>query len=355
MSDTEATVDLWSEVIGQDDAVTVLRSALSAPVHAYLLVGPEGAGKRAAARAFAAELLAQGLDDAGAERARHLVATEAHPALHVVEREGATISVEQADEVVRQSSLAPPEGDRQVILMVDFHMIGVAAPKLLKSIEEPPPTTVFVILAEELPPELVTIASRCVRVDFAAVPTSALAERLVAEGIEPELAELAAAGAGGSLSRARLLARDTGVAERREAWYRAPERLDGSGAAACTVVDELLGLIDGVLEPLAEQHAEELEVFVARIEAAEGKAKKGDLDKLEKRHKREQRRVRTDELRSGLGVLVSRYRDALAEGGSAEDFVTAAEKVQEVADNLVFNVKESLALQALFVSLPRLR
>ncbi len=138
MSQHRIDLDLWSEVIGQRDAVAVLRAALAAPVHAYLLVGPEGAGKRAAARAFAAELLAQGLDDAGVERARHLVGTEAHPSLHVVEREGATISVEQADEVVRQSSLAPPEGDRQVILMVDFHLIGVAAPKLLKSIEEPP-------------------------------------------------------------------------------------------------------------------------------------------------------------------------------------------------------------------------
>ena len=345
---------LWAEVVGQDAAVAQLQAALTAPVHAYLLVGPEGSGKRAAARAFAAELLAEGLDDDGAERARHLAGTETHPAMHVVERQGATISVEQADEVVRQSSLAPPEGNRQVILMVDFHLIGVAAPKLLKSIEEPPPTTVFVILAEELPPELVTIASRCVRVDFAAVASAARADRLVAEGIDPELASVAAAGAGGSLTRARLLARDTGVAARREAWYRAPERLDGSGAAACAAVDELLGLIDGVLEPLAEQHAEQMEAFIARVEAAEGKAKKGDLDQLEKRHKREQRRVRTDELRSGLGVLVSRYRDALSAGGSAEDFIEAADQVQQVSDNLVFNVKESLALQALFVSLPRL-
>ena len=105
-------------------------------------------------------------------------------------------------------------------------------------------------------------------------------------------------------------------------------------------------------------HREEVQMRPAEnarlIEAAEGKAKKGDLDKLEKRHKREQRRVRTDELRSGLGVLVSRYRDAMASGGSADDFVAAAAKVQDVADSLVFNVKESLALQALFVSLPRL-
>lgn len=356
MSDHTIGADhLWSEVIGQDAAITQLKAALVSPVHAYLLVGPEGSGKRAAARAFAAELLADGLDDHGTTRSRHLAATEAHPALHVVEREGATISVGQADEVVRQSSMAPPEGNRQVILMVDFHLIGVAAPKLLKSIEEPPPTTVFVILAEELPPELVTIASRCVRIDFAAVPASALAQRLVDEGIDAEAAELAASGAGGSLTRARLLARDSGAAARRDAWYRAPERLDGSGAAACAAADELLGLIDGLLEPLSAQQAEETETFMARSEAAGTKLKKGDLDQLEKRHKREQRRVRADELRAGLGVLVGRYRDELAGGAPADDFVNAAEQVQRMTDNLVFNVNETLALQALFVSLPRMR
>jgi hypothetical protein len=53
--------------------------------------------------------------------------------------------------------------------------------------------------------------------------------------------------------------------------------------------------------------------------------------------------------------LVSRYRDALAHGGSAEEFLTAADAVQELCDNLVFNPRESLALQALFVSLPTLQ
>ena len=58
----------------------------------------------------------------------------------------------------------------------------------------------FVVLAEEVPPELVTIASRCVQVDFAPWPAAALVDRLVAEGVEPaEAADEAAAGAGGSL------------------------------------------------------------------------------------------------------------------------------------------------------------
>ena len=347
--------DLWGEVVGQQDAVQRLRAAVDSPVHAYLLVGPEGSGTREAARAFAADLLSHELDDVGSERARHLAGAEAHPALLVVERDGAAIDAKQSREVVRQSSLSPSEGERQVIVLVDFHLVGDAAAILLKSIEEPPASTVFVILAEELPPHLATIASRCVKIDFAAVPMQVLLDRLILEGVSPEVAEQAALAAGGSLSRGRLLARDPAVGARRDAWYRAPVQLDGTGATACALADELLAMIDGVMEPLQVQQAEELAAYQATFESAGGKLLKGDLKKMEDRHKREQRRVRTEELRSGLAVLVSHYREvALSDSARAADFLTAADEVQALCASLVFNPRESLALQALFMSLPRL-
>ena len=195
-------------------------------------------------------------------------------------------------------------------MLVDFHLVGEAAPKLLKSIEEPPPTTVFVVLAEEVTPELVTIASRCVRVDFAAVPQQVLVDRLVADGVDPELG-----GCGGSGGRWQPVAapdcwRATpGTASRRAAWYAAA---DAPGRHRCDRMRggrRAAGSIDGVLEPLAAQHAEEMARFLAGFEAAGIEPRKGDLKRLEDRHKREQRRVRVDELRSGLATLVGRYRD----------------------------------------------
>lgn len=346
---------LWDEVVGQPDAVRQLRAAVADPVHAYLLVGPEGSGKRAAARAFAADLLAAGHDEEGADRARRLVAAEAHPALTVVEREGASISTEMANEIVRAASLSPAEGDLQVFVLVDFHLVGPAAPTLLKTIEEPASTAVFVVLAEEVTPDLVTIASRCVQVDLAAVPTNLLVERLVADGVDLDVARVSAEGAGGSLSRARLLARDPEVVARRDAWYAAPTRLDGTGATAATVADELYSSIEAVLAPLAAMHTEEMERFLAGFEAAGVEPRKGDIKRLEDRHKREQRRVRVDELRSGLATLVARYRDELAAGGPSADFVSAAEAVQELCDRLVFNPNEGLQLRALMVGLPVVR
>src|SRR3546814_13037221 len=65
---TDRPLDVWSGVIGQDGAVAQLTAAAVNPVHAYLLVGPAGSGKRMAARAFAALLLAgdsQGEDAEG--------------------------------------------------------------------------------------------------------------------------------------------------------------------------------------------------------------------------------------------------------------------------------------------------
>ena len=73
----------------------------------------------------------------------------------------------QAEEVVRLAALSPVEGRRKVLILDEFHLLRPeGAARLLKTIEEPPPSTVFVIVADDVPHDLVTIASRCVRVDF---------------------------------------------------------------------------------------------------------------------------------------------------------------------------------------------
>ncbi|MGH9116942.1 MAG: ATP-binding protein [Acidimicrobiales bacterium] len=349
----ELATDPWAEVVGQDPAVTRLRAVAARPVHAYLLVGPPGSGKRPLARAFAAELLAQVAAPEDRDRLVRLALAERHPDLIVVERAGATVRVEEAEELIRLAVRTPVEGDRKVIVGLGFESTEpAAAAKLLKIVEEPPASTVFVLLSEDVPPELVTIASRCVRVDLDPLPARLIADRLVAEGVDPGAADEAAAAAAGDLDRARLLATDPRLALRRAAWQAVPDRLDDTGATAYRLVAELRASIDDAQGPLDTRHAAELVELEARVARfGERGSGRGELDR---RQKRQVRRHRTNELRFGLATLARRYRDAAVESDRPAPYVAAVRAVHEAAEALIRNPNEALLLQALFLRLPAL-
>src|SRR4051794_3325351 len=316
-----AEADAWSTVVGQPAAVAALRAAgreagaagllvgppgaggrsgggggaagaVRQPVHAWLFVGPSGAGGRSAARAFAAELFAAGASEEDAERHRRLALAEQHPDLHIVERTGAAIPIEAAREIVRRASLSPAEGDQKVMVLDEFHLVSpAAAATLLKTIEEPPPGTHFVILADEVTPDLVTIASRCARVDFPPLSDESVRDALVAEGADPDRAREAAAAAHGALDRARLLVDDDRLALRVRLWREIPNRLDGTGHAVAALVDEIRAGIDDASAPLVEAQARDAAELDERIERY-GQRGSGQRD-LEARHRRAQRRLRT--------------------------------------------------------------
>lgn len=350
--DLATTPSVWSDVVGQHAAVEQLRRAADEPVHAYLFVGPPGSTKDRAARAFAARILSGG-DDPTHRDARLALAGE-HPDVREVEREGARISAEQAREIVRVASLAPVEGPRKVLVLHEFHLLHPeGAAILLKTIEEPPPSTIFVVLADHVPSDLVTISSRCVRVGFRAIPDDVLVDRLVADGVPAERAAQLGPAALGDLDRARLLAADPESVARRRRFAEIPTRIDGTGATAFAIVDEVLAAIDEAATPLAERHAAEADELQARIQAMgeRGSGKKA----LEARHKRELRRHRADELRAGLSALAGTYRDALVEGDPdrARFLVDAVGRIHEAMEAIDRNVNEPLLLQSLIWSLPR--
>ncbi|MEZ5298989.1 MAG: hypothetical protein R2697_22720, partial [Ilumatobacteraceae bacterium] len=211
------TATVWDGVVGQPGAVGLLRRAAEQPVHAYLFVGPAGSTKKEAARAFAARLLT-GSDDP-TTRDADLVLRGEHPDVREIERSGARISFPQAREIARLASLAPSESDRKVMILDEFHLLNPdGAALLLKTIEEPPPSTTFLILADVIPHDLITISSRCARIDFRVITDGDVAAQLVADGHDPEAAAVAAKAAAGNLDRARVLAADPSLVERRRAF-----------------------------------------------------------------------------------------------------------------------------------------
>jgi DNA polymerase-3 subunit delta' len=344
---------VWDGVIGQRRAIDRLRASAADPVHAYLFVGPPGSTKELAARAFAA-LVLNGSDDPDARSARLALHGE-HPDVREVRRVGAAISAEQIDEIVRSAAMAPVESDRKVMILDEFHLLDArGAARLLKTLEEPPASTLFIVLADQVDSELVTIASRCVRIEFSPIDEAAIRQALVDEGHPAEASAVAAASAAGSVDRARVLVSDPGLAARRNAFAGIPARLDGTGTTVVSLTDEIARLADESAASLTSVHAAEIASLDERVAAA---GERGSGRKtLEDRHKREIRRYRTDELRSGLGVMAGAYRDALVAGSAARpDAATRAVlRIHEALEALERNPNEILLLQALLLDLPSL-
>jgi len=348
-----ASPSVWDGVIGQDRAVRHLTAAAAHPVHAYLFVGPAGSTKDEAARAFAA-LLLTGRDEPGHRTARLALSGE-HPDVREVERVGARISKDQVNEIIRYANMSPVEGDRKVLVLHEFHLLEAdGAARLLKTLEEPPASTVFVVLADQVPPELVTIASRCVRIEFAHIGDALVESRLIAEGTEPVVAHAAAVAGGGDVDRARLLAIDPALMDRRAAFAGFPTRLDGTGRMVVALCAEAVGLIEQAAEPLVKRQAEEAKHLEATVreQGERGSGRK----QLEDRHKRELRRHRTDEWRSGLAVIAGVYRDALiAETMPRADApAQAVHRIHAALEALDRNPNETLLLQSLLLELPSL-
>lgn len=345
------TSDPWAAVVGQPDAVRRLTEAVGSPVHAYLFVGPLGSGKRRAAAVFAAELLAAA-DPDRAESHRARAGRQEHPDLVVVDPAGNQLRrEEEAEQIVTEASRSPVETDRKVLIVDRFHTATpAAAASLLKTVEEPAGPAVFVLLAEEVPPEHATVASRCTRVDFATVPDEAVAAALGAEGLAPADAALVARAAAGNLDRARVLARDSRVAARHSAWRSIPERLDGTGAAVAVMVEEVRALLTEALEPLTARHQDELAELDQREEQL-GTRGSGRAH-TEARHRREARQFRTEELRFGLATLAARYRPR--PGAADPPRLRAVDRLRRTYQDLIRNPNEALALQALLLDLPPL-
>ncbi len=355
---------LFSDVVGQADAIAQLRAAGRKPVHAYLLVGSPGLGQRSLVRGFAAALLCPRGGCGACEVCRRALAA-VHPDVVEVERMGALVSVEDARRVVRVAQRRPLEGHRQVIVVTDIHLARLAAPVLLKTLEEPAGQTVFVLLADSVPAELATVASRCVRIELRPVPAAELREWLEQSGMADELAEELAEAAGGSIDRARLLADDAGFAARRELWRSVPSRLDGTGAAAAALAAELLSSAEEAVEPLRARHRVEMEGLGSDAEQR-GERSVPRRKEIEDRQHREERRWRTDELRAGFAVLAAAYRDRLVTLGvptamppawsgrtveRVRELCAAITVVERSAAELIRNPNESLLLEAMLVRL----
>lgn len=291
--------------------MSTLDRAAKNPSHAYLLVGARGSGVEDAARGFAARLIGS-----GDERSQGLVRRGLHPDVVEFEPGGATYKVDDVrDLLLPEAYRAPIEGARKVLIVFEADKLcappAIAANALLKTLEEPPATTVVVLVTASADELLPTIRSRCQRVDFTPMTDDSLRAQLEHDGVAPEEAALATALSGGQLARARALAGPIrGV---RDAFAAVPARIDGTGARALALAEELDAAVDAAAAAVARQHATEIEEFDAEMER-HGYSDR-DAQRMRKalaaKHQREARRTRIDLLLEGVTAIESVYRDVL--------------------------------------------
>lgn len=342
-------IDVWGDIVGQPEALAQLQSSSVQPVHAYMFLGPHGSGRWAAAKAFAAQVLADGLTGDDADRAVRLALRGEHPDLIRIDPAGNLYRDDEVKFLITEASRTPVEGRRKVIIADRFHTANATViGRLLKTLEEPPESTIIVLLNEDLPDEQVTIASRCVIIRFQAVAHADAVAWLVERGVSPDLAETVALASGGDLRRAVDLSADAHVVQRYEAWQSVPSRLDGTGAAVAIAVEELRALIDDAQGPIDARHLVELEELTEREERV-GVRGSGRRD-LEAAHKREIRRLRVDELKFGLATLAGVYRDRVVAEPRA-GHLRALDALRNANEALIRNPNEALLLQALFLQL----
>jgi DNA polymerase III subunit delta' len=342
----------------QPDAQRLLAAAVTdGPAHAYLFHGPPGVGKRAAAIAFAGELIGD----------PSRVARRAHPDLYLVEPLGDQIRIDEIRALRRDLHMRPFEAARRVYLVFSAELMNEdAADALLKDLEEPPAYAVVVLVADQLGPVPDTIRSRC-----QPVPFRRLAERTVRElvaarapGLSAEEVTAIARVAGGRLDRSERLL-DPHAARRRATVLDVARRVYTADDFEAAVAARLL--LDGAAD-CGRQAREQAEQQLAGVDLPAREA--------EQRLRRVQRGAERDELLLGLEELAAWYRDLVVVATGAERVAIHADHLPTLREDVIpervvaaqraaelvreswrsfeeFNLQPSLALESLFIRLRR--
>jgi len=314
-------------------AAAVLGAAADGrPAHAYLLHGPAGSGKRTAARAVAAELLARGAPDP--ENARTRALHGAHPDLTWVTPSGAheMLRRDVGEAVVAAAAHTPFESSFRVFVLERADtMNDEAANSLLKTLEEPPGYVVLLLLTDRPTQVLPTIASRCQPVRFDPPAPAELAARLQARGAAPAQAEAAARLSLGDGERALLLA----VGDGDGAALRAAAEAFARAALHGRVGPERpwLGLLELAAARAAAARVEYEERLAEELQFLPRKEHKRRESEVGEQARRAERRAQTAGLDHGLQLAGLWYRDLVCVAAGAPELAHNADRAEALAED----------------------
>jgi DNA polymerase-3 subunit gamma/tau len=191
----------FDEVVGQQHVVRTLRNAVEQGKvhHAYLFVGSRGTGKTSMAKILARSLNCErgGPTVTPCGECESCTTIASGSSIDVIEMDAASNrSVDDVRDLRERVAYAPTGGRWKVYILDEAHMLTKEAwNAFLKTLEEPPPNTVFVLATTEAHKVMPTIADRCQRFDFQRPSLEQISEVLLrvaaAEQIEAEDAAVA--------------------------------------------------------------------------------------------------------------------------------------------------------------------
>ena len=318
-------VNVWDSLIGQDEVGETFARAVRDPhgpamAHAWLVTGPPGSGRSTAAVAFAAALqcATQGCGECTVCRT---ALSGIHPDVEIVESEALSYGVEDARSLIERSSVIPADSPWHVVIIEDAdRFTEEAANVMLKVLEEPTPHLVWVLCAPSAEDVLPTIRSRTRQVQLRTPSTAEVTEALQTRyDVEPALAAFAARASQGHIGRARALATDSEVRERRQEVMRIPSRLRDLSSCFVAAADLLASATQDAGSITDELDARETEdLRRAYGEGAEGvtsarisRLSKSASKELEKNQKSRRKRAVFDQVDRSLLDLLAYFRDVL--------------------------------------------
>lgn len=377
-------MSVWDEVVGQQRVSQTLQEAAQsreAMTHAWLLTGPPGSGRSIAARAFAAALQCERVDEPGCGVCSGCTMTlnGSHPDVTVLATDRVTITIDEVRHLVGLASRSPGEGRWRIIVVEDAdRMPERTSNVLLKAIEEPPARTVWILCAPSPQDVVVTIRSRCRTLTLKIPAAEEIADLLVRRDNLPYAAALEAARASQHhIGLARRLARDAEARDRRTNVLRLAGELRGVGDAVLAAA-ELMELAANEAAAMTEERdAAEKTALLRTLGAEEGTrlppALRAQLRQLEEDQKRRATRAQRDMLDRMMTDLLSLYRDVLltqfgaqvplintthgeliekmAQERSADGTIQCMDAIRTARERLAGNVTPLLALEAMLIAL----
>jgi len=312
---------LWEHLTGQPDAIEALTAAASTQpgnasmTHSWLITGPPGSGRSNLAYAFAAALLSR--EPADEEATLRQVAARSHPDLAVLSTERIIITIDEVRSLVAASQFSPSVGRYRVVVIEDAdRMTERTSNLLLKALEEPPPRTVWLLCAPSEADLIPTIRSRVrsVRLRMPAVAdVAALLEDR--DGVEPDIALVAAREAQSHIGMARRLALDASARSRRRQTLETALGIRSVSDAVIAAATLLAVAGDDAKAITEERDAEERASALRSLGVEPGgtvpPALRSQLRALEDDQKRRATRSLRDGIDRIMVDLLSLYRDVL--------------------------------------------